>query len=286
MVFWPYIFLNPLVNLYNSIQIMSRYPIDGPTLYDGRVFLVSNLPRTYALKWLYIGSPPSLLVFSALGVAIACIWSVRKRAIDPMVAVVILSVAVPLGAIIVLHSTLYDTLRQFLFVVPSIILLAAYGFIKIFSYLIDKKQRLIAAGLIALTLASYGLVVKNMVDLYPYEYSYFSPLVGGIASAGHQFETDYWVTCDKQAAQWLAHNYTKYTVNPSPTVEANWYAFQVSPYLPDTFKVTGPQSDPNRRPDFFISGTRNQLDQQFPMYKVIYTVEVQGVRLCTVKAKA
>jgi len=286
MAFWPYIFLNPFANLYNSVQVISHYPINGPVLYDGKVFLISDLPRTYALKWLYIGSPPSLLLFAALGVAIACIWSVKKKALDPKIAMVILSLVAPLGAIIVLHSTLYDALRQFLFIVPPIILLAAYGLVKMFSYLVDKEQRLIAAGLVVLALASYGLVIKDMVDLYPYEYTYFSPLVGGFANAGHQFESDYWLTCDAQAAEWLAQNYTRYTVKQSPTVEANWYAFQVSPYLPGAFKVTDQNNDPNLDPDFFISGTRNQLDQQFPAYKVIHTVEVQGVRLCTVKAKA
>jgi len=282
---WPYVFLNPFVNLYTAIKVMSHYPLNGPVLYDGKTYLMTTLPRTYTLNWLYIGSPPSLLLLAALGVFIACVWSVKKRAIHPEIAVVMLSLIVPLGAIIALHSLVFDTLRHFIFVVPSIILLAAYGFVKMVGYLVDKKQRLIAAVLVVLTLASYGLVIKDMVDLHPYEYAYFSPLVGGISGAGDKYDTDYWMTCDKSAAEWLAKNYKTYTDKQSPTVMAMWWAFQVSPYLPGVFRVSDMNPNTNPNPDFFISGTRNHLDQQFPSYKTIHIVSVQGVPLCVVKAK-
>ncbi len=64
MAFWPYIFLNPIVNLLHSIKVLSQYPWNGPVLYDGVVYGAMQLPRTYAPKWLLIASPPTLVSFA------------------------------------------------------------------------------------------------------------------------------------------------------------------------------------------------------------------------------
>lgn len=287
MVFWPYIALNPFVNLFHSIDIMSHYPWNGVVLYDGKDIPATQLPLTYAPKWLVIGSPPVLVIFTLVGLVIASVLSFKKRLIDPRIAIIFLSFIVPLGAIILLHSVLYDGLRQFLFLVPAMILIAVYGFVQAVTYLAHKKQktlRLLAAGLVLVTLASYVLVVQEMVTLSPFEATYFSPIVGGLHGANGVYETDYWATCNEQAAQWLGQNYRRYTAVPNPIVEGFPQKAQIAPYLPPAFQPETYQ-DGNKSPDFYISSTRENKDQRFPSYTVIHVIAREGTPFCVIKAK-
>jgi hypothetical protein len=280
MAMWPYIFLNPLVNLYHSIRIMSNYPWDGTVLYDGIVYHVNQLPRTYIPKWLFMASPPTLLVFVMVGVVIACALYVKKRLIDPKMGIVLLAFIIPLGTLVGLHAILYDGLRQFLFLIPPMILIAVYGLVQSATYLARRQEhlaRLVVAGLVIGTLASYVFVVKEMVDLSPFEYTYFSPVVGGLTGANGKFVTDYWATCDKQGAEWLAQNYQRYTSTSAPTVQGEPFQNMIVPFLPSVFHEN------DIHPDFYIASTRDNNDQKFQSYTVIHIVTAEDVPVCVVK---
>ena len=279
IVLWPYVLLDPVKNLFESIKIMSQYPWNGPVLYDGAVIPAIKLPRTYALQWLLIGSPPTLVFFALLGLSIAYAWCIRKR-LDPKIVLVILSLVVPLGVMIGKYSVLYDGLRQFLFLIPSMILLAVYGCMQTMSYLANRKRQVLRLGMasvVIVTLSSYVPVAKEMIDLSPFAYTYFSPLIGGLAGAQGKFVTDYWATCSRQAAEWLVQNYQRYTTSASPSVKGAPYQSLIAPFLSPAFH------EDDRHPDFYIASTRDNLAQDFPMYKVIHTVGAEGVPFCVIK---
>jgi hypothetical protein len=149
---------------------------------------------------------------------------------------------------------------------------------QVLTFLAYHKQKLVVAGLVLLGLVTQVHVIKDMQDLHPYEYIYFSPLIGGVAGANGQYEMDYWGVCNKPAGEWLAQNYTKYTGKQSPTVEASFIT-QLMPYLPDVFH----ESTPGVKPDFYVSITRWGRDKQFPSYKIIHTEGVEGYVACVVK---
>ncbi len=276
---WPYIALNPLHNLYDAIMVLRNYPWNDWVPFAGRMYHANNLPRPYAPIWLMIGSPPAVVIFAGIGGLFACAVLFKRKMIDTKIAVVSLALILPLGLMVALRVTLYDGMRHFLFLVPPLILLAVYGFMSSFTYLARKKQILAVAGLVLLALVSQVQVIKDMNDLHPYEYMYFSPLVGGVPGANGKYDMDYWGVCNKPAAEWLAHNYQKYTNNPSPTVMAPYTDELVIPYLPAVFQPGG------NNPDFYISITRLGKDKLFPSYKVIHTEGVQGYVACVVKVK-
>lgn len=282
MALWPYVFLSPITNLLHSIKVLSQYPWDGLVVYDGLMINASKLPSTYTLKWLVIGSPLILILFMLVGLGLAYIISMSTRRIDARIAIVFLSFAIPLGAIIVGHAVVYDSLRQFLFLVPPMILIAVYGFVQTWCYLLNHKQKVFklgAVGLAVLTLASYGLVAKEMIDLSPFEYTYFSPLVGGLPGAAAKFDTDYWGICTEQAVQWLNQNYQHYTSISAPTVNSFPFPLQMqtAPFLSPVFHlVTGPA-------DFYIITTRDNIDQGFSSYRIIHVVTAENVPLCVIK---
>lgn len=278
LVLWPYILINPIRNLHTALIYMSAYPWNGIVLFNGVNYPVLTLPRYYVPEWLIIGSPPTLILFSLMGIFVACFLAVRKRVFEPQVVVTFFALCVPLSAFVIVHPVVYDALRLFLFLIPPMVLLAVYGGVRVYGYLIARKQKALAAVLVALTMLSYGMVVKDMMDLHPYEYIYFSPLVGGVPGAKDVYNIDYWGACNKPAAEWLAQNYTHYTTSKTPTIEGVLYfEFQDTTYLPANFQVDV------KHPDFFISYTRDHYDQAFPGYRVVHTESVEGVVLCVVK---
>ncbi|HEU0027717.1 MAG TPA: hypothetical protein VFQ25_11435 [Ktedonobacterales bacterium] len=282
ILLWPFVFLNPIANLLESAQVMAHFPWDGPVLYGGVVYPATQLPTSYSLTWIGIGSPPVSLLLAALGVVLALAELARARRVNPPLAVIALAFAVPLAAILILHSDLYDSLRQILFLIPPLILLAAYGLVRAVHFLLRQRRaapRWAAVALLALTVASYAMVVADMAALSPYEYSYFSPLVGGLPGAAGRYETDYYATCRKPAAEWLSQHYRDYTSAPQPTFYTSGVlgAKTVAPYLPASFQENAIQ------PDFFIGMTRYHDDLSFPGYKTIHVVAVEGAPLCVVK---
>src|SRR5205807_3414014 len=166
IVLWPYVAISPISHLYESIIVMSKYPWNGTVLFNSVTYPATHIPRWYAPVWLGIGSPPALVLCMLLGVTVASIFLFRKRVMDPRIMVVLLAFFVPLVSIVALHSVLYGALRQFLFLVPPMILLAVYGITQAFRFLIAHSQKIIAGGLVLLLLLSYIFVIKDMVSLY------------------------------------------------------------------------------------------------------------------------
>lgn len=200
---------------------------------------------------------------------------------DTQIVLICLALLIPLGALVYLRSTLYDGMRQFLFLVPLLILLGVYGFMSLCTFLVRRRQMIAVVGLVVLALGAQVQVIHDLVALHPYEYMYFSPLVGGVPGATGKYDMDYWGVCEKPSAEWLASNYTKYTDHPSPTVSTP-YAFEmVTLYLPGVFRAV----ERTNTPDFYISITRLGRDHELPSYKIIHTVSVQGYLACVVKVK-
>ncbi len=86
---------------------------------------------------------------------------------DARLAVALLAFIFPLALLVGLRPVLYDTLRQFLYVAPPMILLAAFGLVHGVRWLRHGRVELRwAAGLLlAVTLASYALVATEMAAL-------------------------------------------------------------------------------------------------------------------------
>jgi hypothetical protein len=276
---WPYILLNPLVNLYDSVMVMRKYPWTGGVPFAGQTYIATRLPRSFAPWWLFIASPPAVIVFASLGLLFVSITLLQRKSVRPDILIIGLALFFPLALIMGLRATLYDSLRQFLFLTPPLLLLAVYGFLSLFRVLREQKKQVLLVGLILLTLLSQGQVVKDMYDIHPYEYTYFSPLIGGIPGASGKYEMDYWGICNKPAAEWLAQNYRRYTDKENPTVTNAFSQDQIMLYLPNTFRVDG------GTPDFYISLTRFDMEKHFSKYKVIHQESVQGHVTCVVKVK-
>jgi hypothetical protein len=101
------------------------------------------------------------------------------------------------GYVLLRRPALYDGLRHFLFILPPIFIFIGLGFELLLDHIAPFWLR---AGMI-LVLIAPGLA--GIIQLHPYEYTYYNSFVGGTNGAFRKYETDYWLTCYKEAVEKL-----------------------------------------------------------------------------------
>lgn len=220
---WPYLVTNPSDGLLNSVKMMANYDWNNTVLFNGEQVLATQLPWSYAPVWLIIGSPLPVVILSLAAIGVG-IWAFRRNVQLPAGYLLCAAYAtIPLFLVIFMQSTLYNGLRQFLYIVPGFILIAAGLLIHVVRRLMSNGRRTLAGALVAVTVLGQVEAVVGSAEIYPYEYAYFNPLVGGYADAHHKYEGDYWHSCATAAARWLGQNYQNYyTTNPTFQDEVNW----------------------------------------------------------------
>jgi hypothetical protein len=190
---WPFLWLNPLGNLLESLTTMSAYPWQGSVLFDGEMHQASDLPAFYLpmLLILQLTEPAWLLAATGLGIAV---FNLRQR--TELLALFAFWFLLPVTALMIKDTVLYDNFRQVLFILPPLFLMAGVVFEKI----VKPGWRI---AVIAMCLLP-GII--GIVSLHPYEYAYYNQFIGGISGAQGRFETDYWLTSYREAAEYVNEN--------------------------------------------------------------------------------
>jgi tetratricopeptide (TPR) repeat protein len=98
-------------------------------------------------------------------------------------------------------SNLYSSWRQFLFVYPPIVLIAATGFNLLFEYLLKVKYFKWVIILLIAILSVHP--VRFMASNHRYSYIYYNQLAGGLHGAFGNYETDYYYVSQTEASKWL-----------------------------------------------------------------------------------
>jgi hypothetical protein len=92
---------------------------------------------------------------------------------------------------------MYDGLRHFLFILPPIFIFTGFAF----EFLLEHiTPYWLYAGTVLLLLLPGA---AGILRLNPYEYTYYNSFIGGTDGAFRQLETDYWLTCYKEAVEKL-----------------------------------------------------------------------------------
>lgn len=280
---WPYVFLNPIGGLPNAIASMSKYPWDDPILYKGEMVEAMMLPRDYVPTWLWQGSPWLSVLLALAGTVLALADLVRRRGTAADVAL-LGAFLFPVLALVALDPTLYNALRHFIFVVPPMLLLAAYALVVGVGWLLREgatvRWRPWAAGVAVLVaVAAQVQVLVGVARIYPYEYMYFNAATGGFAQQHTQFETDYWAACSRDAVLWLNDHWRDYTSKKRATVQNRWGVDgQLEQYRSKQLQVL-----PQGKPDFGIYTLMNWRKDPWPKFATVQQFEIDGVVLCEVQ---
>jgi hypothetical protein len=196
-IFYPVIFSDPWTMLTQSLSASTAFPWQGETLTAG-MLLAAQPPWYYIPAWLFAQLPVVISVFALIGVVgtATSLWKSfsAKREIPQwsylLVPVVIPTIGIPL-ATVVLNTTLYSGVRQLLFLIPGISLLAIAGIrILLQSPVIRKSALRVQLVWVAV---SVGFIIPliGQVTIFPYSYTYFNAVTATQPVNGN-WEIDGW----------------------------------------------------------------------------------------------
>ncbi|MBP9773776.1 MAG: glycosyltransferase family 39 protein [Candidatus Peribacteraceae bacterium] len=226
-VLWPTLWLRPMV-FFSAIKLFLGQAFwHGKVLYFGTMYESAQLPWHYTIGHLFLATPVLLAGFFLIGTYVLC-RSIRASGTRFAALLILLWVGIPLTFSIVSATARYDGMRQFLFVVPAILLIAACGIDALLA-LISKHFPArftivmpIISGLIVLSLGHEILLV------HPYEGSYVNELIR-LRYPSHiekVLEIEYWGSTYKEGIEWLSDNVeTGSTLCVRPAADMMyWYA--------------------------------------------------------------
>jgi len=210
---WPFLWENPIPNFAEVLRFMSDNPTNLSVLFGSEVYRAGELPRSYLPFMLAttLTEPVWLLVFSGAVIGYRKFGSQRtKDTTSPWqvlaafrrkdvlsLTLVLLWFVILIAYVLLRKPAMYDGLRHFLFILPPVFIFTGFAFEFLTEHIASAWLR---AGLI---LAFLLPGIAGILQLHPYEYTYYNSFLGGTSGAFRQYETDYWLTCYKDATQSL-----------------------------------------------------------------------------------
>ncbi|NOY82773.1 MAG: hypothetical protein GXP31_17380 [Kiritimatiellaeota bacterium] len=201
VLFWPILWRHPLANFIEAFRRMSRYPWHGTVLYFGRYVSALELPWHYALVWMLISIPIVYILFFVIGtypilkrLAAHPFATLRERRAELLLLV---EFAVPVAAVIVLGSVLYDGWRHLFFTYPGFLFVALVGLHSTWNSVGNtfrsRRMRTVGHAFVAGVVGvNAACVAWFMVRYHPYQNVYFNAIAGDMRSVRRNFDMDYW----------------------------------------------------------------------------------------------
>jgi len=196
LVFWPGALANPLQKPADAFGTLARFTAyDSPTLLRGKHISSNHVPWDYLPTYFALQLPEltsAAFLASVLGLCVRTVQCLRRRLpIAWCWWLLVVAVSLPPAYAIVRHSTLYNGLRHFLFLMPPISVLAGAGFALLLRRLVRDRPRWVAVP--ALLFALFTLdQVGTLWRLHPHQHVSFNRLSGGAAAAVDRYETEYY----------------------------------------------------------------------------------------------
>ena len=271
---WPYIWEAPLQTFIDVLKLMSNYSTSPNILFSGSYYRSYELPRRY-LPWLLgITLTEPVWPLFVIGSTIASIRSIKKGLEWKSLSIILFWFFFMLLYALIVHPPMYDGYRHFLFILPPVFIMA--GFVFEGFYLRIPARWL--HGLLALAILLPGIIAG--IKLHPYQYTYYNSLVGGTGGAAGTYETDYWLTCYKEAVEQLAP-FAEGTVNLFVMREAYLAAY----YTPENINIQEYKRRLIHAGDYVLENSRaNPALQRFKDINPYFLrVERDGAIFCEIQ---
>jgi len=273
---WPRLWGAPLSGYLQAVDSASDFPWEGKVTFAGGDYYVGEVPRSYLPVLLSLQfTEPSMVLFVA-GLLVAGWEFVRKKGQRFKLALIAAWFFGPFCAAVILRPTMYDNFRHFLFLVPPAFIFAGIGLDWIMG-----RIRLASVNVLLLAAALLPGLYWD-VSLHPYQYVYYNQLVGGVGGAFRRYETDYWVTSYKEAAEYLnAHA-------PAGSRVVVWGADHiVKNYARDDLVISDYRKEsrnPDPDQDYAVISTRHSKDLTlYSEAPVVFQVSRAGAIFVVVK---
>ena len=289
IIFWPYALQDPLKIPLKALRMFedSDLMMTHYEVFEGKLLNMDQVPWYYIFKYLWI-SLPLIVIIGALS-SLKGLWKEDRR--QKIVILILAFVTIfPILYAASKGSKLYNGWRHFLFIYPSLAVMAALGWNYMFIQIRTKVLGIIIA------IFALVLIVKPaiwMIKNHPNQLVYFNEIVGGINGAYGYYETDYLSFSGKEAAEWLAK---KEQDNPNSILVATNIETQSLKYYSDKYKSNidyvwvRPMAHGIHDWDYMILTSRSMSlsriqNKHFPPKGTIHTIMVDNVPICAIVKK-
>jgi hypothetical protein len=252
---------------------MSDNPTQLNVLFAGENYQAGEVPKRYLPLLLgYTLSEPVWILF-VFGLFFG-FWKAdnQKRLI---LSIILLWFVIPFLYVLLRRPSMYDGYRHFLFILPPIFIFTGFAIEKVFEYL--KMYWLQIASVVLIL--SFGII--PMAQLHPYQYAYYNNFAGGVGGVFREYETEYWLTCYREAILKLNEMTTERTnlfVRREPYIAA-YYANEN--IIIRDFRIEQSQMAFG---DYYLVNTRSNEDLRFMRdVPAAIKVERQGATFCVIK---
>jgi 4-amino-4-deoxy-L-arabinose transferase-like glycosyltransferase len=286
---WPYAHANPLANPYLALREATRFPVSYPVLFAGATLDSTHLPAGYLPVYFALTTPLPLLAFLVLGGAVAVVGLVARpweRGSIPAL-VLLVWLGFPLAYVMIARPNIYDGVRHFLFLLPAMAILAGWGVDSLLSFTEERAGRpataLFFCGVLALT-------AWPLVRFHPYQYAYLNVLAGPPATVHRRYETDYWVTSYKAAAEWLNQRQASSPVPLHVIAAVNDHSFPALVHFLDSRILWAPSMAVDDRgtlprdADYYVGTVRMGADRLFASAPVVWEERRGGVLYAVIRS--
>lgn len=195
-IFWPFLWLNPIKNFLVAFLNMSHYRWKGYSLLFGDFIYSYETPWYFSLSWIAITTPLLYLLLYFVGFTTILYQTIeskkqlfkQKDLLEKLMALSLF--LLPLLAIIVFKSVLYDTWRHVYFVYPFLLITALYGGQMIYQKFHQPMLRWL--GILLVSVVMIAELVK-MRHAFPHEYVYFNELISDKKEhIRYNYDMEYW----------------------------------------------------------------------------------------------
>lgn len=200
---WPNLGINYLQNFYHILIDAQKYEFwDKSIFYLGQYIGVEDRPWHYLLILISVTTPLYILILFMTNLV-----RIKHFLNNDIVKLSWIVLGINFSLYLILHPTIYNGIRHFLYLLTFISLLAGITF---YEFLNTKFPTYVKTLLILTVIVNNLLVMVAMYKIHPYEYMYFNEIVAGTKGAQKYFEVDYWNLSYKEAFEWaLENNYLK-----------------------------------------------------------------------------
>ncbi|MEY2817390.1 MAG: hypothetical protein RL275_853 [Chloroflexota bacterium] len=270
---WPYLWLNPIQKFTEVFVFMSDNPTQLNVLFAGENFQAGEIPlRYFPILLSYTLTEPSYFLI-AIGVFLGFWNADTKKRLTLTILFVWFGILV--AYILLRRPAMYDGYRHFLFILPPLFIFAGFAYETIFNWLKQNWQRI----LLAIAILAFGIL--PIIQLNPYQYAYYNNFAGGVDGVFRNYETEYWLTCYREAVlglEQIAEPGAQLFVRREPYIAA-YYAS--SKFTVRDFRTE--QKD-MKSGDYYLVNTRSNEDlKSLSDAPTVLEVSRLGATFCIVK---
>ncbi len=197
---WPYLWVFGHQGFLDSLLVFSDFQHMNWVLFEGQLFLPTDLPGYFIPKLMLIQFSEPLVSLALAGLVIGTVQIIKRQENWIKLALLLAWFLLPILYVIIRQPVQYNNFRQYIFIMPPLFIFAAL----VLEWINVSIKRSTASVLMAALLCIPALI--SLVRSHPYQYIYYNQFGGGIDGAYQEYQFNYLYTAFKDGMAYVNKN--------------------------------------------------------------------------------